>query len=91
MKVGDLMAAFLFNKPPKKRWERLSKECKVGDLVSPKDRQFYQKDVTLGTVVKVEKDHFSIRDGTFQDGLTIQWTCGITSLEPSSYVEGVND
>jgi hypothetical protein len=63
----------------------------IGDLVKPKSKKYYRRDDALGVVVKVEENFYRTYSGSFEDRLTVHWTCGIPSLEPVSYVEKVNE
>jgi len=65
---------------------------KVGDLVKPKskwDSNFQKKKSDLGVIVKIEKDFYRHND-YFQDRLTIWWSHGETTSEPTAYVEMIN-
>ena len=62
---------------------------KVGDLVRQKsqlDENFKKKKHDIGILIDIEKDFYR-HNYYFQDRLTIWWSHGETTQEPTAYVE----
>jgi hypothetical protein len=62
---------------------------KVGDLVKPKHK-YSCNEIGIGIILKVEENFYKTYNDYFEDRLTVWWTHGETTQEPTAYVEKIS-